>query len=152
MEGSGRGLMKGTISAFDWKDWGNPRKLSVGIADLRAEVWTRDLPNMKQECYLLYRDVRCNAHFNAVKHSVMIWIIRISNNKIWRWVHNLYFNVYNAHLYPPKYTEKCTYRLINTLYTTDMKKNPLKFNISKLNYALNWGKYGNLKSDMPPTS
>jgi hypothetical protein len=40
-KGSGRGLIPGTISAFAWRKWGKPRKPSVRIAGLRAEIWIR---------------------------------------------------------------------------------------------------------------
>jgi hypothetical protein len=49
MEGSGRGLIWGTIVAFAWRDWGKPSKTSVRIAGLRADIWIRDLQNMKQK-------------------------------------------------------------------------------------------------------
>jgi hypothetical protein len=51
MEESGRGPTEGTTLAFAWRDWGKPRKNSVRIAGLQAEIWTRDLPHTKQECY-----------------------------------------------------------------------------------------------------
>jgi hypothetical protein len=35
--------------ACTWRDWGKPRKTSVRISSLRAEVWTRDMPNTKQD-------------------------------------------------------------------------------------------------------
>jgi hypothetical protein len=50
MEGSGRGLICDTILKFAWMDLGKPRKPSVRIAGLRAEIWIRHLPNTKQEC------------------------------------------------------------------------------------------------------
>jgi hypothetical protein len=31
VERSGRGLFQGTIPAFSWKDWGNPRFTLVGV-------------------------------------------------------------------------------------------------------------------------
>jgi hypothetical protein len=31
------------------REWGNPRKTSVRIPGLRAEIWTRKLPNTKQK-------------------------------------------------------------------------------------------------------
>jgi hypothetical protein len=31
------------------RDWGKPRKILFSIAGLRAEIWTQDLPNTKQE-------------------------------------------------------------------------------------------------------
>jgi hypothetical protein len=36
-------------------------KISVIIACLRAEIWTRDLSNTKQVCQPLYHDVRWHA-------------------------------------------------------------------------------------------
>jgi hypothetical protein len=50
MGGSGRGLILSTIPAFAWRDWGKPRKTSVRITNIRAEILTQDLQNMKQEC------------------------------------------------------------------------------------------------------
>jgi hypothetical protein len=55
LEGNGRGL--GTITELAWRNWGTPRSPSVRIAGLRAEIWTRDLPNRK-ECWPLDHDVR----------------------------------------------------------------------------------------------
>jgi hypothetical protein len=50
MEGSGHGMLLGTIPAFSWRVWGKLRKTSVRKAGLRAEIQNRDLPNTKQEC------------------------------------------------------------------------------------------------------
>jgi len=33
-----------------WRHWGNPQKTSNRAARLRADIWTRDLPNKKEEC------------------------------------------------------------------------------------------------------
>jgi hypothetical protein len=42
-----------TISAFAWRDWEIrnhvSRKTSIMISDLRVEIWTLNLPNMKQK-------------------------------------------------------------------------------------------------------
>jgi hypothetical protein len=46
MEGSGRGLIRGAIPAFYWKNWGKPRETLVRITGLRAEIWTQ-----KKECW-----------------------------------------------------------------------------------------------------
>jgi hypothetical protein len=48
-EGSGRGLIE-DILAFTWRNWGKLRKVSVEMASPRTEIWTRDLPNVKQKC------------------------------------------------------------------------------------------------------
>jgi hypothetical protein len=48
------------VWVFAWRDWGKPWKPSVRIAGLRAKTWTRDLPNKKQNCWPLGRDVRWN--------------------------------------------------------------------------------------------
>jgi hypothetical protein len=50
VEGSGRGLISGAIPAFSWREWGKPLKTRIRTAGLRDEVWTRDLPSMKQQC------------------------------------------------------------------------------------------------------
>jgi hypothetical protein len=52
VEWCGRGLIYGTIAVFVWRNLGKPRNPSVRIAYLPADIWTRDLPNTKQECYL----------------------------------------------------------------------------------------------------
>jgi hypothetical protein len=49
MEGIGRGLIKGTIPAFAWRDWGKARK-TLNRAGLRANILTRDLSNKKRVC------------------------------------------------------------------------------------------------------
>jgi hypothetical protein len=48
MEGSGRGLIWGTMMTLAWRNSGKSRKPSVRIAGVRTEIWTRDLPNTKQ--------------------------------------------------------------------------------------------------------
>jgi hypothetical protein len=53
-ERRGRGLILGTFPAFSWRYWGKPRK-SLRIVCLRADIWTRDLRNAKQECSPLDR-------------------------------------------------------------------------------------------------
>jgi hypothetical protein len=50
MKWCGRDLIWGSTPALAWGDWGKPRKNSVRIAGLWAEIWTRELPNTKQEC------------------------------------------------------------------------------------------------------
>jgi hypothetical protein len=66
MERSGRGLTEGTIPVYSWRDWGKPRKSSVSIAGLRAEIWTRDFPNTKQECQPLGKTSRI-PRFDLIK-------------------------------------------------------------------------------------
>jgi hypothetical protein len=39
--------MQGTIPTFAWRDWGKPRRTAVGIAGVRTEIWTGDIPNSK---------------------------------------------------------------------------------------------------------
>jgi hypothetical protein len=46
MEGSGRGLL---VPEFAWRDLENPRKNSVTITGIRAEIWTRNLQDTKQD-------------------------------------------------------------------------------------------------------
>jgi hypothetical protein len=38
------------IPVFAWRDWGNHENISVRIAGLQADIWSWDIPNMKQEC------------------------------------------------------------------------------------------------------
>jgi hypothetical protein len=54
---SGHSLVWGTILSFAWRDWGKRRKNLVRIDGLQVEIWTRDLPNMK-ECWSLEHDVQ----------------------------------------------------------------------------------------------
>jgi hypothetical protein len=49
MEGSGCGLMQGTILAFVWAKERHI-KTSVTIASLWVEILSQDIPNTKQEC------------------------------------------------------------------------------------------------------
>jgi hypothetical protein len=51
LKGCGRTLSRPYLRyypAFSWKEWGKPRKTSVRIAGLHADIWTRDLPNTKK--------------------------------------------------------------------------------------------------------
>jgi hypothetical protein len=50
VEGSGPGLIKGSILAVAWRDWGKPQKPSISINDIRSEIWTWDLPNTWKGC------------------------------------------------------------------------------------------------------
>jgi hypothetical protein len=43
---------------FALSSWPKPRKTSVAIADLQADVWTRKFPNTKQESWPLGREFR----------------------------------------------------------------------------------------------
>jgi hypothetical protein len=47
VEGKYRDLIEYTIPSFASSDPEETSKLSVWIADLRAEIWTHDLPNTK---------------------------------------------------------------------------------------------------------
>jgi hypothetical protein len=47
---SGRGLIKWNIPALAFLDRGKPRKTSIRVQGPRTEIWTRNLPNIKQEC------------------------------------------------------------------------------------------------------
>jgi hypothetical protein len=76
MERSVRGVFRvAYCNGIRLKDCGKPRKTSVRIAGLRSEIWTRDIPNTKQECYQIGSDVRfhqeadCNTFLrNAGNH------------------------------------------------------------------------------------
>jgi hypothetical protein len=41
MEGSGRGIISGTVPAFVWRGWGESRKASVRKTGLVAEILNR---------------------------------------------------------------------------------------------------------------
>jgi hypothetical protein len=49
MEGSGRGLIQGTAPEIAWRDWGKPRRTSVKIGGLWADICSRNHPNAEQE-------------------------------------------------------------------------------------------------------
>jgi len=49
VEGSGRGLLCGTVKAFVWGGWRKPLKCE-SVAGLWSEIWTRDLWKAKQRC------------------------------------------------------------------------------------------------------
>jgi hypothetical protein len=51
-EGSGHGLTLKSIPSICLEKLRKPRRTSVGITGLRAETWTRDLTNTKQEVYI----------------------------------------------------------------------------------------------------
>jgi hypothetical protein len=48
LEGSGRGLILRNLPGIRLEGLRKPQKLR--IAGLRADIWTRDLPNTKQDC------------------------------------------------------------------------------------------------------
>jgi hypothetical protein len=48
MQGSGCGPIEITIPVFACRNWRKARKTSFRLASLRAEIWIRDLPNMKR--------------------------------------------------------------------------------------------------------
>jgi hypothetical protein len=58
IQGSGRGLVWGTVPTFAWMHWWKPRNPSVRIDGPRAWIWTRYLSYMKQECLPFDRDVQ----------------------------------------------------------------------------------------------
>jgi hypothetical protein len=62
----------GTIPEFSWRNWERPQKTSHWIAGLRAENWTRDLPNTKQECWSLDHDVQYKDLYRTVRIIVPI--------------------------------------------------------------------------------
>jgi hypothetical protein len=57
MEGSDRTLFYGTVIAFIEGTEENHENASTRMAGLRAAIYTRDLPNTKQECLPLDHDV-----------------------------------------------------------------------------------------------
>jgi hypothetical protein len=52
VKGSGLGLILCTAPSFAWSGWGKSRKTLISMVELRAEIWNRNLANMKQECYI----------------------------------------------------------------------------------------------------
>jgi hypothetical protein len=59
--------------AFARRNWVKPPKASVSTVCLRAEIWTQDLPNTKQECQPVDRNVQ-----SYVTISSLFCIIQIS--------------------------------------------------------------------------
>jgi hypothetical protein len=53
MEGRDRGLIQGTTRHLPGETEENCENLSSRISCLWAEIWTVNLPNTKQECWLL---------------------------------------------------------------------------------------------------
>jgi hypothetical protein len=52
LEGNFRGSNRGTILAFAWRDWAEPRRSSVRIVGFPTEIQTQHLPNIGLDCYL----------------------------------------------------------------------------------------------------
>jgi hypothetical protein len=50
---AGLSLIWGTAPALSWRDWGKSHNILVRIPSLRTEIWTLNLPNPKELCYLL---------------------------------------------------------------------------------------------------
>jgi hypothetical protein len=50
LEGSGMGLILRHYSGIHLKGLRKPLENAVRTEILRAEIWTRDIPNTKQEC------------------------------------------------------------------------------------------------------
>jgi hypothetical protein len=72
--GSSHGLFQGIILRFALRDWGKPQKISARTADLQAKIQNWDLPNMKQESWLLSCDVK-----NWNQKAVLIFTYRNGN-------------------------------------------------------------------------
>jgi len=92
LEENGRGLILRYYTVFAWKDWRKPRKPSVIIASLRAEIWTQDLPNTKQECQTFDHDVLCTFRGLGFFHIASRHIHRETHMEI------IFFYTHN-HLY-----------------------------------------------------
>jgi hypothetical protein len=61
-EGSGHGLILGTIPAYAWRNWRKPRKMSVMISDVSVKTLTGHLPNaaLLLTCYELQESDKSN--------------------------------------------------------------------------------------------
>jgi hypothetical protein len=57
MEASSYDWIWGTIQTFACGDWENHENFSHDSVR-RAEIWTRDIQNMNQECHSIDRDAR----------------------------------------------------------------------------------------------
>jgi hypothetical protein len=45
----------------------------VSVVGIRAEIWSRDLPNMKQECKSLDHNIRSVCSWNAYKCTAIVF-------------------------------------------------------------------------------
>jgi hypothetical protein len=65
------------------RNWVKPRKTSVRIAGLRADIWTWDVSNTKQECSPLDHDVRWpgvdGPEFVWRKQTLLLLIVKRSS-------------------------------------------------------------------------
>jgi hypothetical protein len=60
VEGSGRGLIWGTVQEFTWRVWRKSWKISVGKVDIQTDNRTGHHPNRNQKCCLLSELALCH--------------------------------------------------------------------------------------------
>jgi hypothetical protein len=77
MEGSGRGLIQGTVPVFVSSNWVQPRNPSVRT----AEIWTRNLPNTKKECEPLDHEVRLHGMW-LQRHKHVFFRLRAAGRRL----------------------------------------------------------------------
>ena len=71
---------RGTISAFALGDW-TRQNISITPVGLWGRIWTRDLPDMIQECYLLKCDIQCYGEFVKMYWFSMVTAIDTKTKK-----------------------------------------------------------------------
>jgi hypothetical protein len=71
------------ILQIPWNDWGILRTFQVRIIDFWAEIWTRNLPNMKQEHYSFDLKVR-SVWMSVVSFSTLFSCVNAEKFAIFR--------------------------------------------------------------------
>jgi len=70
----------GVIASFAWRDCGKQRKAAVHVAG-RVDIRTRDIQNIKQECWLLHRNI-CSI---ISRPCIVCWVYVASNETLEWW-------------------------------------------------------------------
>jgi hypothetical protein len=76
MGGSGRGLIRSTISTFAWREWGKLRNTSISIFDILAEIQTEHLPRS-----LYVRSVLLQPNSSVIRESSYHHVCEFQNSK-----------------------------------------------------------------------
>jgi hypothetical protein len=70
------------VPAFAWMAYGKPRRTSVRITSVRADVWTRDLLTQKQQCHHspLRSELRCVQNGWRIATFTLRYVLRGGRN------------------------------------------------------------------------